>query len=80
MEHDAAPKTVDEVREFWLFAGLIALALSLVTIAIAWMFYRPIVGIPLLIAAGALIVFLKQRGAARRDAAAIAQAQQGAAS
>ena len=33
-----------------LFAGGIALVLSLLTIAIAWVFYRPLVGVGLLVA------------------------------
>jgi hypothetical protein len=39
-----------------VFSGLIAVCLSLVTIAIGWIFYRPLLGVALL--AGALVVFL----------------------
>lgn len=38
-----------------LFAGAIAFVCSLVTIAIAWIFYRPLLGIGLLIVAGAIL-------------------------
>jgi len=41
-----------------LFAGVIAFALSLFTISIAWVFYRPLIGIPLLIVSvGAIVAF-----------------------
>ena len=32
-----------------LFAGVIAFGFSLITIAIGWVFYRPLIGIPLLL-------------------------------
>ena len=35
----------------------VALPLTLTTIALAWLAYRPLIGIPLLLAAGALVVF-----------------------
>lgn len=38
-----------------LFAALVALPLSLITIAIGWLYYRPLLGIALLAAAAALI-------------------------
>ncbi|MDM8567162.1 TMEM43 family protein [Candidatus Halobeggiatoa sp. HSG11] len=38
---------------------IIAATLSLITIAIAWIFYRPLLGIALLIVAGGLLYFLK---------------------
>lgn len=38
-------------------AFLVALPLTLVTIAIAWIFYRPVLGIALLVVAGALVAF-----------------------
>ena len=44
------------------FAGLVALSLSLMTIAIAWIFYRPILGVSLLAAGVGLIAFLMFRG------------------
>jgi Transmembrane protein 43 len=42
-----------------LFAGVVAAALSLVTVAIAWVFYRPVLGVALLAGALALIVLGK---------------------
>lgn len=48
-----------------VFAGLIAASLSLVTIALGWLSYRPLLGITLLVVAGAaaggLIYLSKQR-------------------
>lgn len=41
-----------------LVAFLLALVWSLVVIAVGWVFYRPVLGIALLIAAGALVYFL----------------------
>ena len=49
-----------------LFAGLAAAALSLVTIAIAWIFYRPLLGVGLLVVAGGLIYGLKTMGSKAR--------------
>lgn len=46
-----------------LAAGAIALACSLVTIAVAWIFYRPVLGVALLAVAIGLIVFLKTASA-----------------
>jgi hypothetical protein len=37
---------------------VLAASFSLLTIAIAWIFYRPLIGIPLLIASGVGIFFL----------------------
>ena len=42
-------------------AGLIAFALSLVTIAIAWLYYRPLIGVPLLVVAVGAIVVAKTK-------------------
>jgi hypothetical protein len=42
-----------------LFAGVIALGLSLTTIALAWIAYRPLLGIGLLVVAVALVVGVK---------------------
>ena len=44
-------------------AGMIALGLSLITISIAWLFYRPLIGVPLLIAGigGLALVFFLAR-------------------
>ena len=44
-----------------LVSFVLALVCALVTIAIAWLFYRPIIGILLLVAAGALVFWLKSR-------------------
>ena len=44
-----------------LVAFVVALICWLVTVAVAWVAYRPLVGIPLLIAAAALVVFLVKR-------------------
>lgn len=51
-----------------LFAGLVAAALSLVTIAVAWIFYRPVLGVVLLVVAVGLIVGLKKMGGKARAA------------
>ena len=51
-----------------LFAVLVALPLTLVTIAIAWIFYRPILGVGLLVAAGlfvGLLFYFRRRGPSR---------------
>ena len=53
-----------------LVAGLIALICSLVTIAIAWLFYRPVLGIILLAAAGFLAWKLIQKRKAAKSAVA----------
>ena len=54
-----------------LVAGLISLVCSLITIAVAWIFFRPVLGILLLVAAGALIgLLVKKRMAARAAKAA----------
>lgn len=41
-----------------LVAFLLAAPLSLITIAVAWVFYRPLIGVPLLILAGVGLFFL----------------------
>ena len=46
-----------------LISFLIALPCTLVTIAVAWIYYRPLLGIGLLVAAAALIVFLFRKKA-----------------
>lgn len=48
---------------------VVALALSLVIIAIAWLWYRPVLGIILLVAAGALIWFFAKKGKEKAPAA-----------
>ena len=58
-----------------LVAGLLALVCALVTIAVAWLFYRPILGAILLAVAGFFIWKLVQK----RKAAKIAKAASGAA-
>ncbi len=51
-----------------VFAGAVAAALSLVTIAISWLFYRPLVGILLLLVAGGAIAGLMYLSAQRKRA------------
>jgi hypothetical protein len=52
-----------------LVAGLVALVCALVTIAVAWLFYRPVVGVLLLAAAAFLLWKLaKKRNAAKAAA------------
>lgn len=49
----------------FIFGGIVALALSFITISIAWLFYRPLIGIPLLlVGVGAVVGFivLKKKG------------------
>ena len=48
-----------------LVAGVIAFFCSLVTIAIAWIFYRPVLGILLRVGAGALIFWLVKKRRAK---------------
>ena len=51
-----------------LVAGVIAFVCALVTIAIAWIFYRPVLGILLLAAAGAEIFFLWKKKQEKKSA------------
>ena len=51
-----------------LVAGIVALICSFITIAVAWLAYRPLVSIPLLVAAGALIVYLLNKSKAKKAA------------
>ena len=44
-----------------LVTGVIGVAWSLLCIAIAWLTYRPLIGVPLLFAAVALIIWLKKK-------------------
>ena len=44
-----------------LVAGLVALVCALVTIAVAWLFYRPVIAVVILVAAAALVWKLVQR-------------------
>ncbi len=52
-----------------LFSGIIAFALSLVTIAIAWIFYRPVLAIILLALAAGAIAFGVMRARQKKAAA-----------
>ena len=57
-----------------LVAGLVALVCSLVTIAVAWIFYRPVLGVLLLVVAGAIcfLIWKKRRaGGAAAPAAPV---------
>ena len=62
-----------------LVCGVLAFVIGLVVIAIAWVVYRPVLGIILLVAAGALIWFLakksKEKAAQLKAAAANAPAE-----
>ena len=44
-----------------LVCGVLAFVIGLVVIAIAWIVYRPVLGIILLVVAGALIFFLAKK-------------------
>jgi hypothetical protein len=50
-----------------IFSGLIALVLSITTIAIAWIFYRPILGI-ILLSAAATALYLYFQAKSKRQA------------
>lgn len=53
-----------------LVAGVCALSFSLLTISVAWLFYRPLVGVPLLLAGVAALVFLFRMVSQRRKSQA----------
>lgn len=53
-----------------LVAGVLAAVCALVTIAVAWLFYRPLYGILLLVAAATLVVWLVRRRRAKATAPA----------
>lgn len=53
-----------------LIAGVVSLAVSLVTIAVAWIFYRPVLTVALLVIAGALIFFIWKKTKAKATPAA----------
>lgn len=53
-----------------IVAFLLAAPLSLITVAVAWIFYRPLIGVPLLIVAGIGIAFLIKKMVAQKKAAA----------
>lgn len=57
-----------------LIAFLVAAPLSLLTIAMAWLFYRPLLGIALIVIAGGLTMLLKAKLKAARNAAETAAA------
>lgn len=50
------------------FSGIIAFSLSFVTIAVAWIFYRPILGIALLAIGLGAFFFFKKRADAKKEA------------
>ena len=51
-----------------LASAIAAFALSLVTIAIAWFFYRPVLSLILIGVVVGVVVFMRQRGAAKKAA------------
>ena len=51
-----------------LICFVLGLAWSLIVIGVAWLFYRPVVGIPLLVVAVGLIVWLALRGRGKQPA------------
>jgi hypothetical protein len=57
-----------------VFAGLTSIVLSLVTIAVAWIFYRPLLAIALLVVAVGSLVLLVRLGLKKRQAASPAAA------
>lgn len=57
-----------------VFAGLTSIVLSLVTIAVAWIFYRPLLAIALLVVALGSLVLLVRLGLKKRQAASPAVA------
>ncbi len=52
-----------------LLALTFALPLTLITVGVAWLFYRPLVGAGLLLGAAALFVLLKRMGGRRASPA-----------
>ena len=62
-----------------LVAGIVALVCSLVTIAIAWIFYRPVLAIFLLVLAAGGIYLLWKKRQAKKAAAPAAPATPSAA-
>ena len=50
-----------------LFSGLIAFGFSFITIAIAWIVYRPVVGIILLIAGASISIYIFSRKSKKKD-------------
>jgi len=52
-----------------LVCVLFGVAWSLLVISVSWLFYRPLIGVPMVIAAVALIWLLKKKAAAKKAAA-----------
>ena len=52
-----------------LVAGVVSFACSLVTVAVAWIFYRPVLAVVLLVLAGASVYFVWKRRTAPRPVA-----------
>ncbi len=58
-----------------LIAGVVAFVCSLVTIAVAWIFYRPVIGIILLVAAGATVFLIWRKKRAQPGSASTVAGQ-----
>lgn len=58
-----------------IIAALIAIPVGLVTVAIAWITYRPVLGISLLVVAVAAVVFFRKKALDSKAAAAAAPAE-----
>ena len=56
-----------------LFAFIVSIGLSIGTVAVAWVVYRPVLGASLLVAAIAVLVFFAMRGRKKVQAAAMAR-------
>lgn len=59
-----------------LVCGILGFVWSLIIIAIAWLFYRPIIGIPILVIAGGAIFYLRKRAKEKHNLAAATAAAQ----
>jgi len=72
---DVVPIVGDILRMgFGIVAFAVAAPLTLVTIAIAWLVYRPVLGVALLLIASGIIVGIKMLATKRKKAAAPASA------
>lgn len=60
-----------------LICGVVGFAWSLIIIAIAWLFYRPVLGIIILLCAGGLIYYLAKKGKKKNKAVKDAEAAPG---
>jgi hypothetical protein len=62
-------------RGYWSarLSILVSLALSSATIAVAWLFYRPVLGVALLVLAGGAILLTRKRIKATASARAPAE-------